>query len=84
MTLCHGYETEHIGTFSTPKEAAEVYAAAIAGTYVKPARELPVGVRRQSGRFQARLWDGRKSLVLGTFDTPEEASVARNAAKTGV
>jgi len=38
------------------------------------------GVRRLSGCWQARLWDGTRFMRLGCFDTPEEAAVAFDAA----
>jgi hypothetical protein len=35
--------------------------------------DLPMGVRRMEGRFQARIGVNKKLLYLGVFDTPEEA-----------
>lgn len=47
------------------------------------ARELPVGVHRiRSGRYQARLKRNRVQYHLGTFDTPEEAAAAVEAARS--
>lgn len=41
---------------------------------------LPMGVRvTQSGRFHARIAAHKKTLSIGTFDTPEEASMAYQA-----
>lgn len=41
---------------------------------VKP-RELPIGVyRTRSGRYEAKLSRQRRTIALGTFDTPEEAA----------
>lgn len=44
-------------------------------------RELPVGVyRTRTGRFEARLTRNRITRHLGAFDTPEQASAARDVA----
>jgi len=46
-------------------------------------RELPVGVyRTRTDRFAARLKRNRVNRHLGTFDTPEQASVAVEAARS--
>jgi hypothetical protein len=37
---------------------------------------LPKGVRRNRGRYQAQLRQGKECLHLGTFDTPEKAHQA--------
>jgi len=45
-------------------------------------RELPTGVNKRGNRYYARACtggDGRKSISLGAFDTPEEASNAYKA-----
>lgn len=48
-----------------------------------PARDLPVGVHRiRSGRYQARLKRHRVTTYLGTFDTPELAAAAVEAARS--
>ena len=39
-----------------------------------------VHFHKQSGKWRARIWFGRKSVSLGLFDTPEEASLAYIAA----
>lgn len=47
-----------------------------------PNRELPTGVNKRNQRYSARAClggEGRKSVSLGTFDTPEEASNAYKA-----
>ena len=39
------------------------------------------GVReRRSGAFSSEIWFGKKRLILGTFDTAEEAARAHDAA----
>jgi len=40
---------------------------------------LPKGVKKSRGRFQAQIWRNGKYVNLGTFDTPEEASVVYQA-----
>ncbi|MET8765831.1 HNH endonuclease [Streptomyces sp. NPDC004658] len=46
-----------------------------------PRREIPPGVYRvRSGRYQAALKRNRVRMYLGTFDTPELASAAVEAA----
>ena len=40
-----------------------------------------VGVKRNNGRFQARIVQQKKYLSLGTFDTPEEAALIYARAK---
>ncbi|QIG74370.1 putative HNH endonuclease protein [Rhizobium phage RHph_N65] len=44
------------------------------------ARELPTGVSAKSGKFRAGLWHRGDYIHIGTFLTPEEASVARTKA----
>lgn len=38
-------------------------------------RDLPIGVRRLRGKFQARLNISSKVIYLGVYTTPEEASL---------
>lgn len=46
-------------------------------------RDLPLGVyRTRTGRYQAALKRNRKIAHLGTFDTPEEAAAAVEAARS--
>lgn len=46
-------------------------------------RDLPVGVHRiRSGRYQARLKRQRITTCLGTYDTPEQAAAAVEAARS--
>jgi len=39
---------------------------------------LPKGVRKKGNGFQAQIWRNGKTVYLGTFETPEEASVVYN------
>lgn len=49
------------------------------------ARDLPLGVyRTRTGRYQAALKRKRKITHLGTFDTPEQAAVAVEAARSEI
>lgn len=46
-------------------------------------RDLPVGVHRiRSGRYQARIKRQRITTYLGTYDTPEQAAAAVEAARS--
>jgi len=51
---------------------------------VMPPRALPTGVKRNRGKFEARISAGgdrdAPRIHLGTFDTPEEAGAAYHAA----
>lgn len=47
----------------------------------KALRELPLGVSRDKGRFKTSICVQGKSMYLGTFDTPEEASKVYQEAK---
>lgn len=52
---------------------------------VVAARDLPRGVyRTRSGRYQAALKRNRKVVHLGTFDTPEQAATAVEAARSSI
>lgn len=85
VIVCHGYQRDYIGTFGTEEEAAKVYTAAVAGTYVKPERALPIGVRAtRNSRYQARVCHSKRSFSVGTFNTPEEASEAYEAARANL
>lgn len=47
-----------------------------------PQRDLPLGVYRvRSGRYQAALKRNRVRQYLGTYDTPEQAAAAIEAAR---
>lgn len=50
-------------------------------TYSGKTSGLPRGVFRSSGSFAARIRPNRKDIYLGTFKTPEEASIAYQAAR---
>jgi hypothetical protein len=48
-----------------------------------PERDLPLGVYRvRSGRYQAALKRNRVRMYFGTYDTPEQAAAAIEAART--
>ena len=48
-----------------------------------PVREMPLGVYRvRSGRYRAALKRNRVITGLGTFDTPEQAAAAVEAARS--
>lgn len=84
----------YLGTFDTPESASAAYQAAVAaveaGRFVRPVfdgrsrrgvRLLPTGVYpTRSGRFQSSVVVSGRSRHLGTFDTPEAASAAYEAA----
>ena len=82
---------QNLGTFDTPKEAAEAFecAAILAGrpptkpAYVPMKKKLKAnntigfrGVSKVGNRFQARIRIEGKRKTLGTFDTPKEAAEA--------
>ncbi|MGW3427526.1 HNH endonuclease signature motif containing protein [Streptomyces melanosporofaciens] len=48
-------------------------------------RDLPLGVyRTRTGRYQAKLKRNRVTTYFGTYDTPEQASVAVEASRAGI
>ena len=52
------------------------------GGLVPKERDLPIGVRKSSsGRFTSNIRWGGKCRYIGTFDTPEQASVAYMSAR---
>lgn len=83
----------HLGAFATPEEAAAAIAKAreqgpreVARAAAKTCEEriggkLPVGVRRNFNKFQARVKVAGVSKCLGSYDTPEEAAAVAAAAR---
>lgn len=78
--LCHLTE-RYIGTYEAAYEQVNELLPH-ASRYVKPVRILPVGVRQSwTNTFVAKIKINGKSVQLGKFDNPEDASECYKEAK---